>query len=164
MAPPATLSTPSDLARFYARYGGAVFRRARRLLRSESGAEDACQEVFVRLWRARPDFAAASPVTWLYRVTTNYCLNQIRNDRRRRIGEQSASEATAASFELSLSLLLRGLPESLHELALYYYVDQLSQAEIAPLLGVSQRTVSTRLRELGAALESAWDVRIKEAT
>jgi RNA polymerase sigma factor (sigma-70 family) len=97
-------------------------------------------------------------------VTTNYCLNQIRNDRRRRFGEQNAPAASSAPSELSLSLVLRGLPESLHELAVYYYVDQLSQDEIALLLGVSQRTVSNRLREFRAALESAWDVRIKEAT
>ena len=162
MPPEPTPSTPAELALFYARYGGAVLRRARRLLGSESAAEDACQEVFLRLWRYRPDFSQASPVTWLYRVTTNHCLNRVRDERRRREGERGAEQQPAPAPQLSLELLLRGLPTELHELAIYYYVDQMSQEEIALVLGVSQRTVSNRLQQFRLALETAWDIRAKE--
>jgi RNA polymerase sigma-70 factor, ECF subfamily len=155
----ASPQTPAELALFYRRYGGVVLRRARRLLGSDEAAQDACQEVFIRLLRARPNFAQASPVTWLYRVTTNLCLNVMRAERRRRRGERSAPVLSAPAPQQSLALLLQGIAEHLHELAIYYYLDQMSQDEIALVLGVSQRTVSSRLREFRGALERAWDLR-----
>jgi RNA polymerase sigma-70 factor (ECF subfamily) len=155
-AVPPNPQSPAELALFYRRYGGVVLRRARRLLGSDQAAQDVCQEVFIRLLRARPNFAEASPVTWLYRVTTNLCLNVMRDERRRRRGERGAPAPSPPALQLSLSLLLQGIAPPLHELAVYYYVDQMSQDEIALVLGVSQRTVSSRLREFRGALQSAW--------
>jgi len=54
------------------------------LLRDEQAALDAMQEVFIRALRAGSEFRSdASPMTWLYRITTNYCLNAIRDNARR---------------------------------------------------------------------------------
>jgi DNA-directed RNA polymerase specialized sigma24 family protein len=49
---------------------------------------------------------------------------------------------------LPAQLLLRGIPERLQEIAIYYGLDQMSQEEIALTLGLSQKTVSNRIREL----------------
>ena len=49
---------------------------------------------------------------------------------------------------LSAQLVLRGIPERLQEIAIYYGLDEMSQEEIALVLGLSQKTVSNRLREL----------------
>ena len=143
---------PIDLERVYQQYGALVHRRARRLLGDDQRAKDACQEVFLRLWRYQPSFADVSPVTWLYRVTTNLCLNQVRDERRRaafgaRIGMEDRLSAEAQPPELPVALLLRGVPEELHAIAIYYYVDRMSQDEIAEVLGVAQRTVSNRLKQ-----------------
>jgi RNA polymerase sigma-70 factor, ECF subfamily len=140
---------PVDLARVYQQYGALVHRRARRLLGDDQRAKDACQEVFLRLWRYQPSFADVSPVTWLYRVTTNLCLNQVRDERRRAaLGERIGCERQEAQApELPVALLLRGVPEELHAIAIYYYVDRMSQDEIAEVLGVAQRTVSNRLKQ-----------------
>jgi DNA-directed RNA polymerase specialized sigma24 family protein len=67
-----------------------------------------------------------------------------------------------AAPQLPIPMLLQGISADLHELAIYYYVDQMSQEEIALVLGVSQRTVSNRLQQFRCALESAWGVRAKE--
>jgi RNA polymerase sigma factor (sigma-70 family) len=56
---------------------------------------------------------------------------------------------------LPAQLLLRGLPEHLHEVAIYYGLDQMSQEEIALVLGLSQKTVSNRVRELRSWLAEA---------
>ena len=67
----------------YERYGAVVYRRARRLLGDEHAAWDAVQEVFVRVLKhARRFRREASPTTWLYRITTNYCLNVLRDSAR----------------------------------------------------------------------------------
>ena len=52
---------------------------ARRYLGSETKAEDAAQEVFLRLYRARADYQPVTKFsTYLYRIATNTCLNHLR--------------------------------------------------------------------------------------
>ena len=64
------------------RYQGPMFRLAVRMLADRSEAEDVIQEVFLTAWRRigqlhdDPAFAG-----WLYRMTTNRCLNVIRSRR-----------------------------------------------------------------------------------
>ncbi|MEU3463467.1 RNA polymerase subunit sigma-70 [Streptomyces sp. NPDC006733] len=55
-----------------------------RLLGSYDEAEDLTQEAFLRAWRARETLAAVdNPRAWLYRITTNACLDFLRRNNRR---------------------------------------------------------------------------------
>ncbi len=48
-------------------------------------AEEVMHEVFMRAFTKIDSFRqAASPATWLYRLATNYCLNRLRDEGRRR--------------------------------------------------------------------------------
>ena len=83
----ALLSTTAvtDVEALYLRHSRAVYRRARQLLGDAHAAEDVVQEVFVRVIRGGGGGVPAEPsaTAWLYRVTTNLCLNRIRDRRRR---------------------------------------------------------------------------------
>ena len=58
------------------KYREAVFRVARRMLRSHEDASDVAQEVFIRVHRALPRFAGRSQLrTWLFRITVNLCFD-----------------------------------------------------------------------------------------
>ena len=71
-----------ELEALYRSYGALVKRRARGILGDEQEAQDAMQEVFVRVIAAMGEFRGQSqPSTWLYRITTNLCLNRIRDSR-----------------------------------------------------------------------------------
>ena len=147
------------LEALYRKHGKMVFRRARALLHDTQAAHDAVQDVFVRALGARAEFEhAASPVAWLCKVTTNHCLNRLRDLERRRelLAERPppAEEAIPPSAEprLDVSDLLARLPPELAEIAVYYYVDQLNQDEIAEILGVARRTVGHRLEQFHAAV------------
>ena len=55
-----------------------------RMLGSLSDADDVTQEVLLAAWQGLPDFAGRASVrTWLYRIATNRCLNELRAARRR---------------------------------------------------------------------------------
>src|SRR5258708_12668963 len=76
--------THDEVAEAYRQYGHLVLRRCRRILRGDGGAEDALQEVFVRLWRYGEAFAAAeSKVLWLYRVADRCCFDHLSSRRAR---------------------------------------------------------------------------------
>jgi RNA polymerase sigma-70 factor (ECF subfamily) len=147
----------------YARHSRSVYRRALRLLGDAEAARDATQEVFVRVLRAGGEVPVEpTPTAWLYRVTTNLCLNRLR-DRNRQEALLAANYVgadiapAAAEARAALRQLLARIPEDLHEVAVYFFVDELTYDEIAPLLQVSRRTVSNRLaafRTLVAELSS----------
>ena len=145
----------AELEALYRSYGALVRRRARTLLGDDLEAEDAVQEVFVRVINAAADFRRQSqPSTWLYRIATNLCLNRVRDTRRRReqlarLGLETnhlpSPPAPAPDARPTLQRVLALVSSELAEIATYYYVDEMDQAEIAALVGVSRRTIGNRL-------------------
>lgn len=136
----------------YRRYGTFVFRRARRLLGDEQLARDVSQDVFLQILRA-PAWNPPSPVGWLCTTTTNCCLNLLRRKRRWRDLLRARPQPPPAAPSLPVTALLDGLPARLQEIAVYYGLDEMTQEEIALVLGVSQKTVSNRIQELRTLLE-----------
>ena len=144
-----------ELEALYRSYGALVKRRARGILGDDHEAQDAMQEVFVRVIAAMGEFRRQSqPSTWLYRITTNLCLNRLRDGRRRRdhlsrLGQEALASprthALSPELRATLERVLTAVPADLSEVAVYYYVDEMDQAEIAKLVGVARRTVGYRL-------------------
>jgi RNA polymerase sigma-70 factor (ECF subfamily) len=74
------------------RHRERVFRLACRYLGDETAADDLAQEAFLRVYRARHTWRPEAKFsTWLYRVTANACLNELRSRRVRRAVETTAS-------------------------------------------------------------------------
>jgi len=82
-------STPVQLDDLIERHKAMVFRTAWRILGEKSDAEDVTQEVFLRLYKTKEEPTAP----WIYRITVNLCLDQIRK-RKLQAGE-STLEALA---------------------------------------------------------------------
>jgi RNA polymerase sigma-70 factor (ECF subfamily) len=148
-----------DLAAVYRDHGYIVLRRARQILSDTEEAREALQEVFLSLANRPDQFSGESSIaTFLYRVTTNHCLNRLRNHRRRsRLAEGAVvngSWTTHAEEIVDAEAALRRLPEKLAQVAVYYYIDEMTQDEIASVLGCSRRTVGKRLARLHREIES----------
>lgn len=158
---PSSPDGEESLGQLYDRYGASVFRRARRILRDSDGAEDATQEVFLRAVQHRERMSHHS-LPWLFRVTTNLCLSGVRDKRRRR--HLSSSQPVQSGREpgtdarLAVRQLLARVPEELREIALCYYVDDLSHDEIAPIFGVSRRTIGNRLAAFQAIANDLFEL------
>lgn len=147
----------------YRRFGPVLYARCRRLLGDAAAADDAVQEVFLRVLRHLekvPDDGEA--VKWLYRVSTNYCLNVIRDHKRhtnllqeRPLRPLSAPEQALLDKDL-VRRLLNHVPDKLQAPAVLYYLDDMEQKEIAEVLGVSRRTVINLLNRFVALAKSRF--------
>jgi RNA polymerase sigma factor (sigma-70 family) len=155
-----TVAGELDLERMYREHGHVVLRRARRILGTDDEAREALQEVFLSL-ADRPDqFAGHSSITtFLYRMTTNLCLNKLRNHRRRsdlqeRNGNPaSADKAPDAEAVFEARRVLTRLPERLARVAVHYYIDEMTHEEIAAMLGCSRRMVGKLVNRLQKEVE-----------
>ena len=150
------------LAELYEKHAPAVYGRCRYLLRDDEAAKDALQEVFAKALRALNEFrAAASPSTWLLKIATYHCLNLLRVKRAawreelEAFGAGLQHETESPDRRALVRALLSAAPEEAQAMAVLYYVDELTQAEIAAETGRSLPTVRKRLREFLTAAREA---------
>ena len=81
------------LTALYRMYGPIIYARCVRLLGDRAAAEDAIQETFMRVQRHLHKVPSADEaLTWIYRIATNYCLNEIRDRRLRPRSEAELPE------------------------------------------------------------------------
>ncbi len=73
------------VAELYDRFGALVFRMAFQAMPNRSEAEDAVQEIFVRLWRTagRYDPSRAALVTWVMLIARRHLVDRLRRSRAR---------------------------------------------------------------------------------
>ncbi|HYO66878.1 MAG TPA: RNA polymerase sigma factor [Archangium sp.] len=145
-----------QISLLFNQHGPRVYRRAVRLLGNPADAEEATQEIFIRAFRAAGSFRQQSQLTtWLYQITTNYCLNHIR-DRSRRTAlheehvapmadDASRTEPVSPDDLVLLRRLLAEADERQAAAAVYVFLDGMSHEEAASVLGVSKRTVGNLL-------------------
>jgi RNA polymerase sigma factor (sigma-70 family) len=146
-----------DVTALYLQHGAMVFRRARRLLRDEDAARDIVHDVFVTLHERRGDIQRSGMVSWLYVVATNLCLKRLRSmaTRTRLAGAIDRATYVPARGEdvAELRALLSSLPEELAAVAVYRFVDEMTHAEIATVMGCSRRHVGDLLTRLERRIE-----------
>jgi RNA polymerase sigma-70 factor, ECF subfamily len=148
-----THSLPSErISTLYRQLGPVIFSRCRRLLREEAAAQDATQEVFLRVLEHVDSIPTARAVPWVHRIATNYCYNVLRNERRRaemlgaEMEPRSGDDRSALANRNAARWLMKAAPEALRAPAWQFYVEERGQEEIAVQLGVSRRTVINRLQ------------------
>lgn len=164
-------------AAVFHQYKNLVFRTAFLLLNSEQDAEDALQEIFLRVYKALPTFDSAKGAftTWIYRITVNYCLSRRRRHRPPllaldAVGARAFTDpvgfAEHAENKGTVLQAIAGLSDKLRTvLILRYYLD-LSYKEIAEILDIPEGTVKSRLDRalniLRRELESDYRPSVKE--
>lgn len=145
------------LALLLPRYREKVFRLCVSMLRDRAQAEDVAQDVFMRVWRALSGYAGqASLSTWIYAITRNACLSELRKKRAHVSihmdddeydGEVAALSVSDAddSATTSVSQLLDQLPERYRQAVTLFYMEDKSYEQTAESLGLPLGTVKALL-------------------
>ena len=127
-----------------------VYSLALRLVNDREEAADLAQEAFVKAWQGLPSFQGESSfATWIYRLTTNVCIDWLRRQKRREgvepsvsLDDEESGWAEPADRDSDPHLLLE---RSERGKALARGLSGLSYQEIGQALDIDLGTVKSRI-------------------
>jgi len=137
-----------------ARLAPFVFTQAFRMLGDRAEAEDVTQDSLLRLWRAAPDWqpGQAKVTTWLYRVTSNLCIDKLRR-RKRHSGEELPEmpddrpdmerHLQDRARAQALRTALGDLPDRQKQAMVLRHLEGLSNPDIAQIMQISVEAVES---------------------
>ncbi|MEI9976236.1 MAG: RNA polymerase sigma factor [Ignavibacteriota bacterium] len=155
-------------------YREKVFRLACSLLGEEAAAEDATQEIFLKIWKGLPDFRGDSSLsTWIYAIARNACLTRRRIAIERRafsLDEANAAEIPShdppPAADSDLRAAIDRLPTRYRQVLVLFYLEDRSYQQVALAMGLPMGTVKTflhRAKKELAELLAAQNVRKESA-
>ena len=148
-----------DFDRLYRTAYPRVFRTLSAILADPDAAEDCAQDAFVQAFQAwdrwKPDAPAEA---WVHRIAVNRAISYRRSQKLRTAGEilrRLGRPGHAVQPERTdLLTALRSLPPKLSAAIVLRHYHGYNNREIAAALGVSERTIGTRLSQAGERLRA----------
>lgn len=161
-----------EMQRLMDTYGNDVLRTSYMYLRNLQNAEDAFQEVFIKVFNKLESFKGeSSEKTWIIRITINVCKDMLRGswfkrvlltdklkDKKIIIGIENRIikiEENKILFEEVISLSQR-----FKEVIILYYYQDCNTTEISKILNVAEGTVRSRLHRAREILKTRLGGRI----
>ena len=149
-------SQSEQIAQLYDSYGDMLFRLAYSVLLNQADAEDAVQDIFIKIIGRIPDFAdQEQEKAWLTRVLVNHCRDQLRKRKLRlytpleEVLEQSGSDLSVPGPEesggIGLLQMVLSLGEKYRGPLILHYFEGFSIEEVSSILGIGQSAVKMRL-------------------
>lgn len=153
-----------DLESLFRAHHGRLVRALTVVSGDEQHAADAVQHAFVKAhvkWRTVSRYD--DPVGWIRRVAINRLRDEYRSDARKRrvidrLGREPQPAAPPPQLDQTAALLAR-LPRQQRLALALYYIDDLSVAEIAATLRISDGTVKFHLHQGRVALRAQIEER-----
>jgi RNA polymerase sigma-70 factor (ECF subfamily) len=159
------------------KYERSVFNIAFRMLVHYEDARDCAQEAFIKAYRALPMFQGAARFsTWLFRITTNCCLDMLRKRKNYREislddpietgeGRHDARDVPSvesvetavetAEFQRLVLRAVESLPEAHRAMIVMRDFQEMEYAEIAEALNCPEGTVKSRISRARGRLREA---------
>lgn len=168
-----------SFAELVRRYQAAVWGTVRRILGNSSENEDAVQEVFLRAFTALHKFDLKYPFgPWILRIATNYCIDQLRRRKGRKIqlwselsefdqqrllnnisrdsDLESVSMESNEGYARIAQVLLDGLNPKYRAAFVLREVEEKNYNEVAQALGTSEVAARVRVSRARAELEKKF--------
>lgn len=142
----------------YKRYSGKVFGKCISLLKNEEAAEDAVQEIFMKILFNLSKFSGRSKFsTWLYSITYNFCIDTIRKQKKNLstavddIENYDVVDDVEDSFLMEMNIerlkvILGEIPTDDKSILLMKYQDELSIKEIGDILDKSESAIKMKIK------------------
>jgi len=142
-----------EFKRVYESCYDALYVFAYNLIRKEAEAQDITTETFIKLWRLRANFESLNNIrAFLYVTSRNACIDHLRFLQKQRTAHKELSyfeelevgaknEMITAEVLSSLSIKIKALPQKCREIFELIYIKNLSTAEVAAQMGVSNQNV-----------------------
>jgi len=155
--------SPEDFDRLYRTAYPRVYRTLAAILADPAEAEDCAQDAFVQAFGAwkrwRPDAPAEA---WVHRIAVNRAISYRRRAKLRTVGEVlrrlgrpvGPADPAEAATQPDLLTALRSIPPKLAAAIVLRHYHGYNNREIAAALGVSERTIGTRLLQAGQKLRA----------
>ena len=148
--------------KLYEEYHQKVYSTAITMLGNAEDAEDAVQEIFMKIYHKVSYFNGKSKIgTWLYRIAVNVCIDHVRRSKVRRpnsltVEENSIINHRDNGIEAEKSVILgelnrltkkaiTQLSPKLRTVVVLRDLQGMAHSEIADVLGCAKGTVSSRL-------------------
>jgi RNA polymerase sigma-70 factor (ECF subfamily) len=156
----------------YRAHAGRVFALCLRMAGSRQRATELTQDVFVHVWQRLHTWRGHSALSsWIYRVTVNLVLSNVRGDQRRQKHEMSDSDAshaadlthaastrsTHADESIDLEKAIAALPPGARTVFVLHDVEGYQHDEIAKLTGTAPGTCRAQLHRARQLLIEALD-------
>jgi len=150
-----------DFDRLYRSAYPRVYRTLAAILGDSAEAEDCAQDAFVKAFQAwsrwRPDAPAEA---WIHRIAVNRAISYRRSTKLRSVGEllrrlgrpRGSADPAQVATQPDLLTALRSIPPKLAAAIVLHHYHGYNNREIAAALGVSERTIGTRLNQAAARL------------
>jgi RNA polymerase sigma-70 factor (ECF subfamily) len=160
----------------FARHVRSLVNFAYRFVRNRQAAEDMAQEIFLRVHDAAPTYQAqARFTTWLYRIASNVCLNELRRPHLRVVHQSIEGTRSSAndcdSMELTdkrsegpdkilerqaisaaLRRALEQLPDKQRMAFILNKYQEFSYAEVGDIMGITEKAVKSLIHRAKVAL------------
>ena len=160
----------------YDRYSKKVFAKCISLLKDHAWAEDATQDIFVKILLKLSDFSGRSKFsTWLYSITYNYCIDQIRKKKKDPsvlVDEYVENEGTEDNIEdaflmetsvTRLKVILGEMPVNDKSVLLMKYQDEMSIKEMCEVLDKSESAIKMKIKRAKERFVKIYNEKYKTA-
>ena len=137
-----------EFTAFAEKYMDTIYRVAYSWTKNSDDANDVTQDVLIQLYKTTKEFESDSHLkNWLIKVTVNQCKMLFRSpwSKMEDIGEYADTLGFEEKSHLDLFRAVMNLDKKYRVPLLLFYYEGYSTAEIASILGIPEKTVSTRL-------------------
>lgn len=155
-------------------YQHDIFRTIYAILRNEKDAEDAVQEVFLKIYLSLPRYQNEGFKTWITRIAVNHAIDMKRKAHRKReemtedIQEAERRHASAVhedtiegqlinkEFRHLVHERLHEIPENYREVIYGYYIEEKTYQQLAEEQNVRKATIATKLHRARLWMKKHW--------
>ncbi len=162
-----------EIERLIGEYGDIVLKTSYLYLKDVQRAEDAFQEVFIKVFKKYGSFKGnSSEKTWIMSITINICKDMLRSSWLKRVflmdnlaagkGEDAVDTKVIKGIEEEILFKeVMALQSHLKDVVILYYYQEFKTVDISKILGIAEGTVRSRLHRAREILKNKLSGRVE---